>query len=63
MAAVPKRRISSSKRRHRRAQTFKSPKLANLVRCPECGEWVRPYHVCLYCGTYRGRQVLEIVEE
>jgi len=34
-----------------------------LVTCPQCGAPVRPHHVCLSCGTYRGIQVIEIEEE
>ncbi|MBN1487161.1 MAG: 50S ribosomal protein L32 [Anaerolineae bacterium] len=60
MGAVPKRRISSSRRGHRRARNFPAPTLPTLVRCPECGEPVQPYHVCPNCGTYRRRQVLEV---
>ncbi|HDQ34994.1 MAG TPA: 50S ribosomal protein L32 [Chloroflexi bacterium] len=63
MGAVPKRRISQSKRRHRRAQTFKSPRLIQLVPCPECGEPVLPYHVCIKCGTYRRQQIIAGTEE
>jgi len=61
MGAVPKRRISKSRRGNRRSHdaltTF------HLVKCKECGEMRRTHHVCLNCGTYRGRQVLPAVEE
>jgi len=63
MPAVPKRKITSRRRRNRRAQTYAAPSLPNLTPCPECGEMVRPYHVCPYCGTYRREKILEIKED
>jgi len=61
MGAVPKRRISGARRGHRRSKwTLDKPKIAE---CPQCGAPKRPHHVCLNCGTYRGVQVLEVVEE
>ena len=62
MPAVPKHRITSRRRKNRRAQTFAPPELPKLVECSECGAMVRPYYVCKECGTYRGRQVLEVEE-
>ncbi|MFQ6102593.1 MAG: 50S ribosomal protein L32 [Anaerolineae bacterium] len=61
MGALPKRRISKARRGNRRAHwVLKAPR---LVTCPQCGAPVRPHHVCLSCGTYRGTQVVEIEEE
>ena len=61
MGAVPKRRISSRRRRNRRSHwKLTAPQ---LVTCPQCGAPVRPHHVCLACGTYRGTQVIETEEE
>ena len=61
MGAVPKRRISQARRRNRRSHW--KVHAQQLVRCPQCDAPVRPHHVCLSCGTYRGEQVLEIEEE
>ncbi|MDF1514154.1 MAG: 50S ribosomal protein L32 [Anaerolineae bacterium] len=61
MPAVPKRRIPRGRRLRRRANSYPSPALPTLVEC-DCGELVRPYHVCPSCGSYRGRQVLEVKE-
>jgi len=61
MGALPKRKISKSRGRKRRTHWKLNPK--QLATCPQCGAPVRPHHVCLYCGTYRGVQVLEIEEE
>jgi large subunit ribosomal protein L32 len=50
---VPKKRTSSSSRDARRAHDALSP-------CSQCKE-LKPAHVvCPHCGSYAGRQVLEI---
>ncbi|HNT74139.1 MAG TPA: 50S ribosomal protein L32 [Anaerolineae bacterium] len=63
MPAVPKRRTPRSRRDRRRANSYRSPELPNLVECKQCGEQVRPYEVCPHCGYYRGRQIVEVKEE
>ncbi|MBN1876836.1 MAG: 50S ribosomal protein L32 [Anaerolineae bacterium] len=62
MPAVPKRRTPRGRRDRRRASSYPAPKLPALVPC-ECGEMIQPYHVCPKCGSYRGRQVVEVKEE
>jgi large subunit ribosomal protein L32 len=62
MGAVPKHRITSRRRKNRRAQNWAAPSLPHLVDCPDCGEPKRPYQVCKSCGMYRGRQVLDVEE-
>ena len=59
--AVPKSKISKSKTRMRRSHdALKSP---SYWEDKNTGELVRPHHVCLKTGTYRGRQVLEQSKE
>ncbi|TET54377.1 MAG: 50S ribosomal protein L32 [Anaerolineales bacterium] len=61
MGAVPKRRISSARRGNRRAHwRLRAP---HLVRCSDCGAPVRPHHVCMACGKYRGQEIVEIETE
>ena len=55
--AVPKKKISKSRRDMRRAH-HALPSSAR-VECPNCGELKRPHHVCAACGHYDGREVLE----
>lgn len=31
-----------------------------LATCTNCGEKHRPHHMCLDCGFYNGRQVLDL---
>jgi large subunit ribosomal protein L32 len=56
--AVPKRRMSRSNTRHRRAQW----KAAVVVTapCPQCRSPKLPHAACGVCGTYKGRQVIEV---
>jgi large subunit ribosomal protein L32 len=55
---VPKRRTSKSKRNKRRAHDALSP--VTYVSCPQCGEPTQPHRICSHCGTYRGRQLVEV---
>jgi large subunit ribosomal protein L32 len=61
MPAVPKRKTAKARGAHRHSQW--KLKVRRPVTCPKCGAPVRPHHVCLSCGTYRGVQVIEIEEE
>jgi len=54
--------------RHTRAHTgnrrsHHALKAASLSKCSNCGEAHRPHHMCLSCGFYKGRQVLDIAGE
>ncbi len=60
MGALPKQRISRARQGNRRRHIFITP--LNLVECSNCRAKKRPHHVCPTCGTYRGRQVIEIEE-
>jgi large subunit ribosomal protein L32 len=61
MGALPKRKISKSRRDKRRTHDALTP--FHLVPCPECGQMHRAHHVCLNCGTYKGIQVLPDTRE
>ena len=56
--AVPKRKKSRSRTRSRRAQWKAAP--LTLAQCDNCRETKIPHQVCTNCGTYAGRQVLEV---
>ncbi len=58
--AVPKRRTSKTKTRTRRSHDHVAA--PNVVRCPQCDEPKLSHHACPNCGTYRGRQALEVSE-
>ena len=55
--AVPKRKVTRSKRGMRRStDALKNP---TYVEDKDSGELRRPHHIDLKTGMYRGRQVLE----
>jgi len=60
MAPQPKRKVSSGRRDRRRAHDALRSK--NLVQCNNCGEMRLPHRVCMNCGHYKGREVIEIGE-
>lgn len=59
--AVPKQRKTKSRRDQRRMHIFlKQPA---LVVCPKCGKKVLPHTVCLNCGFYKGREIINVLEK
>ena len=58
--AVPKHKVSKSKRNMRRAHDALSSNAS--AECPNCGELKRPHHICAACGYYDGREVAEAAE-
>jgi len=56
--AVPKRRTSKTRRDKRRTHwKLESP---HLVPCPQCHE-LKPLHrVCLACGYYMNKKVIQV---
>jgi len=59
--AVPKSKITRSKRGMRRAHD--ALVAANPNECANCGELKRPHHVCGACGHYGENEVVSMVEE
>ncbi len=57
--AVPKRRVSTTRRDKRRSNVWKMD-APQLQRCPDCGEYKLAHRVCTACGKYNGRQVLAV---
>ena len=60
--AVPKKKTSKARRDRRRANHDRMDAPAYSA-CRECGSPTRPHQVCPTCGTYRGRQVIEIQDD
>lgn len=57
--AVPKRRTSKTRKNKRRASSYRLNRL-NYVECPNCHEPMLPHRVCPNCGSYKGREVLDV---
>lgn len=58
---APKQKVSKAKRDKRRSHDALAAPARSL--CPQCREPKMPHRVCPNCGTYRGREVIQIDEE
>ena len=56
--AHPKKKRTRRQRGHGRAHLALKSKQTQA--CAKCGQQVLPHTTCLVCGTYKGRQVLEL---
>ena len=56
--AVPKRKVSPSRRGMRRAHDALKPE--PFQECSNCGELKRQHNMCQACGHYNGREILSI---
>ena len=56
--AVPKRRVSKTRRDKRRSNVWKMS-APELVKCSQCGEFKRAHRVCAACGYYNGELVVK----
>jgi large subunit ribosomal protein L32 len=57
----PTSRHSKSRKNKRRANWKIS--MPNIELCGECQEPKLPHRVCMSCGTYNGKKILEVVEK
>ena len=57
----PKRRHSKARTSKRRANDYLTTRSATT--CPQCGAEKLPHRVCMECGHYRGREVIEVETE
>jgi large subunit ribosomal protein L32 len=58
MGALPKRKTAKARRGERRSHLRLNPPA--LITCPQCNSPKLPHLVCPVCGTYAGREVIEI---
>lgn len=56
--AVPKKKTTKSARNQRRSHH--ALRKSTVGTCSQCQELLLPHRVCANCGTYRGKQVLEM---
>lgn len=59
--AEPKKRLTSTRSGNRRSHL--SLKKIHPNKCQKCEEPIKPHHVCGFCGTYNGKQVINIGKE
>jgi len=60
--AVPKRRVSKTRRDKRRSSHWKLD-IPGLAKCSNCGRAVLPHRMCKACGYYNGKLVVSVAEE
>lgn len=57
---VPKKRTSKMRRDRRRAGNNNLRTAVQVIKCPKCNEPVMPHRACESCGSYNGREVLQV---
>jgi len=57
---LPGHRRTSSDKRQRTAHF--GLKEINANRCPKCDKAILPHRACAFCGTYKGRQVINVAK-
>ena len=58
MGALPKRKYAKARQGKRRGHLGLSSPSSEI--CPQCNSPKLPHHVCPTCGSYNGREVIEI---
>ena len=56
--AVPKRKKGRAKTNSRRSSHTITA--ANVASCPQCNELRVPHRVCPSCGTYGGKEIVDV---
>ena len=56
--AVPKRKVSKSRRDKRRANW--KLLIPGMVECPQCHAAKLPHRICKECGYYKGKEVISV---
>ena len=59
--AVPKRKTSKAKKNKRRSHDGLT--LSARSTCPSCGAPKMPHRVCMACGSYKGRTIIDTDED
>jgi large subunit ribosomal protein L32 len=58
--AGPTNRHSKTRQGKRRSHDHLKAPVRSI--CPNCSEEKLPHRICPYCGYYKGRQIIEVVE-
>jgi len=59
--AVPKKKVSKSRRNMRRFAAGNKLDKTTVITCPSCSEPTRPHRICA-CGFYDGKSILPTVK-
>jgi len=59
MGGVQPKRHTKGKRNRRRSHLALGKTL--LFSCTKCGKAVLPHHICVYCGFYNGKEVIDVM--
>lgn len=59
--AVPKQRHTKSRRNKRRANIFLKETI--LTVCSKCGKPVLPHTICLNCGYYKKKEIINVLKK
>lgn len=61
---LQKRRLGKARIRNRRSAWMRNAakNVANQT-CPQCGASKLPHRVCMSCGYYGGKQIIEVATE
>lgn len=59
--AVPKKKTNKSKRNMRRSHHGRAR--LQLGKCPRCAQPVPAHVACSNCGTYKGREVIDVLKK
>jgi len=59
MGGVQPKRHTKSKRNRRRSHLALTK--TGLATCSKCGKDILPHHICLHCGFYNGREVIDVL--
>lgn len=58
---VPRQRHTKSKRNRQRSH--QALKTQGIAKCLKCGQPILPHIACKNCGTYKGREVLDVMKK
>ena len=58
---LPAKKTPSSAIKCRRSHHALSK--GTLSKCKKCKSPVRPHHACVKCGTYKGREVIDVLSK